>query len=173
MLPDLRFAVRSLLKSPGYTTVALITLALGIGVNTSMFSVIDALLFRSAPFPDSDRLVQVMTATRNGEVRDFSETELREIRAASTAFSALTTLAGTFFALSEPGQPAQRIGGVGVSADFFSTFGIQPMLGRAFTAEEYLPGRNLSSCSATVSGNNTMAAYPKSSVARFGSMARV
>src|SRR5687767_14992658 len=111
MLPDLRFAVRSLLKSPGYTAVALITLALGIGVNTSMFSVIDALLFRGAPFPDSERLVQVMTATRNGETRDFSEIELREIRGSSTAFASLATIGGTFFAISQPGQPAERIGG--------------------------------------------------------------
>ncbi|MEO6006021.1 MAG: hypothetical protein ABIZ04_20295 [Opitutus sp.] len=102
---DLRFAVRSLLKSPGYTAVALITLALGIGVNTSMFSVIDALLFRAAPFPDGERPVQVMAATRSGESRDFSEIELREIRGSSTAFASLTTIGHTFFAISEPGQP--------------------------------------------------------------------
>jgi predicted permease len=142
MFSDLRFAFRSLLKSPGYTAVALITLALGIGVNTSMFSVIDALLFRGAPFPESDRLVQVMTATRNGETRAFSEIELREIRGSATAFAALTTIGRTFFAISEPGQPAERIAGVTVSDDFFSTFGIQPLVGRAFTAEEFLPGRN-------------------------------
>lgn len=142
MLPDLRFAVRSLLKSPGYTAVALITLALGIGVNTSMFSVIDALLFRGAPFPDSERLAQITTTTPNGETRAFSEMELREIRGSSTAFASLTTIGGTFFAISEPGQPAERIGGVTVSDDFFSTFGVQPMLGRPFTAEEFHPGRN-------------------------------
>jgi len=138
----MRHALRSLLKSPGYTAVALLTLALGIGVNTSMFSVVDALLFRSAPFPEPDRLAQIVASTRNSEAQSFSYTELGEIRGQSTSFASLTTVGYTYYAISEPGQPAERIGGVNVSRDFFATFGIPPLLGRAFTPEEFLPGRN-------------------------------
>lgn len=138
----MRPSLRALLKSPGYTLVGLVTLALGIGVNTSMFSVIDALLFRSGPFPQPEQLVQVMGVTRQGEMRQFSALELREIRAQSTAFETLTTVGSENYAVSEPGQPAERISGITVSDEAFATFLIQPLLGRAFAAEEYQPGRN-------------------------------
>ncbi len=133
----MRVAIRSLLKSPGYTIVALLTLALGIGVNSSMFSVIDTLLFRTGPFPHPERLVQVTANPRPGEVREYSAIESRELRAQTTAFSALATIGRTSFAWSETGRPAEHIGGIRVSADFFATFGLQPMIGRAFTPEEY------------------------------------
>jgi len=138
----MKHALRSLAKAPGYTAVALVTLALGIGVNTAMFSVIDALLFRSAPYPDADQLVQVVASTRNVERQPFSFVELREIREQSTAFSSLTTINRVACAISEPGQPAERIGGATVSGDFFATFGISPLIGRAFSTEEFQPGRN-------------------------------
>ncbi|HWA86789.1 MAG TPA: ABC transporter permease [Opitutus sp.] len=138
----MRHALRSLAKSPGYTAVALLTLALGIGVNTSMFSVVDALLFRSAPFPEPDQLVQIVASTRTTEQQPFSYIELREIRAQAASFSALTTIGYTAYSVSEPGQPAERLAGVTVSADFFPTFRIPPLIGRAFAAQEYEPGRN-------------------------------
>jgi predicted permease len=138
----MKHALRSLAKAPGYTAVALVTLALGIGVNTAMFSVIDALLFRSAPYPDADRLVQVVASTRTVERQPFSYIELREIRERSSAFAGLTTINRVACAISEPGQPAERITGATVSEDFFATFGIPPQVGRAFSAEEFQPGRN-------------------------------
>ncbi|MBK8475751.1 MAG: ABC transporter permease [Opitutaceae bacterium] len=142
MFSDLRQAARSLLKSPGYTAIALLTLALCIGVNTSMYSVVDALLFRSAPFPESDRLVQVESTTPTGETRTYSYLELREIRDQQPSFAGLTTLCRTAFGVSEPGQPAERIAGATVSEDFFATFRVSPQLGRAFAPEEFHPGRN-------------------------------
>ncbi len=142
MLTPLRQAARSLLKSRGYTTIALLTLALGIGVNTSMFSVIDALLFRSAPFPDSAQIFEVVASTRTAESRPYSYEELREVREQLTAFSSLTTVAHTQYTISEPGQPAERLQATLVSDDFFQTFGVAPLIGRAFSAEEYQPGRN-------------------------------
>ncbi len=141
-MSPIRFGLRSLRKSPGYTLVALVTLALGIGVNTSMFSVVDTLLFRSAPFPDSERIAQILGTTPQGPVYIFSEIELREIRPQTTSYASLTVIGRSFFALTEPGQPAERVAGVTASAEMFSTFGVQPMLGRAFTAEETQPGRN-------------------------------
>jgi putative ABC transport system permease protein len=142
MFSEVRQATRSLLNSPGYTAIALATLALGIGVNTSMFSVVDALLFRTAPFPDAKRIVQLTPFLPGGETRAVSFVEQREIREQEPGFAALTTVNRSAFAVSEPGQPAERIGGTTVSEDFFATFGVAPMIGRAFTPEEFQAGRN-------------------------------
>lgn len=142
MISPLRQALRSLLHSPGYTAIALLTLALGIGVNTSMFSVVDALLFRSTPFPNSHQLFEVVASTRTAESRLYSYLEVREVREQLTAFPALTTLVQNQYTVSEPGQPAERIPGTMVSDDFFATFGVAPLFGRAFSAQEYQPGAN-------------------------------
>ena len=138
----MKFALRSLLKSPGYTVVALLTLALGIGVNTSMFTLMDALLFRAPPFPYPTEIHQILGHTRQGPLREYSETEVREIREKATSYSSLTTTGGIQAAMAEPGRTAERVTGAYASADFFTTFGVQPMLGRAFTAEETQPGKN-------------------------------
>jgi predicted permease len=142
MLSAVRQAARSLRQSPGYTTLALVTLALGIGVNSSMFAVIDTLLFRRTPFPDSGRLFELIAHTAQGETRPFSYLELNELRGQHPSFAALTTVGRKAYAVSELGQPAELVRGTTVSADFFATFGVQPALGRAFTAQEYTPGRN-------------------------------
>jgi putative ABC transport system permease protein len=138
----MKFALRSLRKSPGYTIVALITLALGIGVNTSMFTLVDALLFRTAPFPRPNEIHQVTASTSRGRLWSYSEVETREVREKATSYSSLTTLGGSQSALAEPGRPAERVNGTTVSGDFFATFGVQPLLGRLFAAEEYEPGKN-------------------------------
>jgi putative ABC transport system permease protein len=138
----MRFALRSLLQSPAYTIIALATLALGIGVNTSMFSVVDTLLFKSAPYPDADNLVILSASSTGGENRAFSEQEIREIKPAATGFETLTTLGFTFYALAEPGRPAERVRGITFSADMMETLRTPPMMGRAFLPEEYTPGKN-------------------------------
>jgi len=102
MLPLLRQAVRSLAKSPGYTAIALLTLALGIGVNSAMFTLVDALLFRPAPFPESDRLVQVVARPASGGTRPYSYVELGEIRDRRPSFAALTALCHTVSGHSKP-----------------------------------------------------------------------
>ena len=150
MLSDFRFAVRNLAKSPGFTAVALLTLALGIGVNTSMYTLVDVLLFRSAPFPDPDRMAFVQGTTAKGQPDGFSFAETEEMRAQAAApqggatapFASLTTLAGWDNTLVEPGRPAERLHSMDATADFFTTFGVQPMLGRTYTADEEGPGRN-------------------------------
>ena len=141
-MQSIRHALRSLVKSPGYTAIALITLALGIGVNTSMFSLVDALLLRAAPFPGGNNIYQLVAETRQGPRRDYAEVETREIREKSTSFSALTTMRFMNSALAEPGRPAEQVPSVMASKEFFDTFGVQPFLGRAFTGEETQPGRN-------------------------------
>lgn len=138
----MRYALRSLAKTPGFTVVALVTLALGIGVNTSMFSLADALLFRVAPFPRGGELHQIYAETPQGPRTNFSEVEVRELRANTDLFGPLTTFTYQDSALVEPGKPAEQVPSVMVSPEFFATFGVQPLLGRAFTAAEYQPGSN-------------------------------
>mgnify|MGYP001550318457 FL=1 len=146
MLSDLRYALRRLAKAPGFTIVVLFTLALGIGVNTSMYTLVDTLFFRSVPFPEPDRLVSVFGTTPQTQRDNFSYAELEEMRAQAAgpgkAFQSLTTYAYWSDTLSEPNRPAERLTSIDATADFFTTFQVQPMLGRAYTADEEVPGRN-------------------------------
>lgn len=139
---SLRIALRSLLKSPAFTLISLVTLALGIGVNTSMYTLVDTLLFRSAPYPGVERIVRVFATTSNSQSGGFSHRELEEMREHVTSFESLTTATGWNNTLSEPGAPAEQLLAVDATEHFFTTFGIQPALGRAFTADEQVPGRN-------------------------------
>ena len=143
----MRIALRTLLKSPGFTLIALFTMALGIGVNTSMYTLVDTLLFRSAPFPDPARLLLIQGTTVQAQPDGFAFAEIDEMRAQaagslSRPFQTITAFSGWNNALAEPGQPAERLFAVDATADFFTTFGVQPMLGRTYTAEEAVPGRN-------------------------------
>jgi putative ABC transport system permease protein len=146
MLSDLRHAFRCLAKSPGFTVIVLLTLALGLGVNTSMYTVVDVLLFRSVPFEDPERLLSIVGTTPQTQFDGFSFPELEEIRAQAAgpgkAFESITTLSQWNNTLAEPGKTAERLLSLDASADFFNTFRIQPMLGRAFTKDEEVPGRN-------------------------------
>jgi predicted permease len=139
---SLRYALRSLLKSPGFTIVALATLALGIGVNTSMFSLVDELMLRTAPFPRGAAIHQVIADTRQGPSNNFSENEVREIRDKVTSYQSLATVRFMSSALAEPGHPPEQVQSIMASAEFFDVFGTAPLLGRAFTAEEAQPGHN-------------------------------
>ncbi|HEY0946590.1 MAG TPA: ABC transporter permease [Opitutaceae bacterium] len=138
----MRFAFRSLLKSPGFTITALVTLALGIGVNTAMFSVVNVFLLQPAPYPQPDRLVRVFRTSPQSKTWPHSAPDLDDARAQGRVFDSLTAFQWWAFSLSEAGQPAERLRGVLASADLFATLGVQPALGRAFTAEEQQPGRD-------------------------------
>ncbi len=138
----MRFALRSLLKSPGFTLTALVTLALGIGVNTSMFSLVDELMLQTAPFPHGREIHQIIADTRQGPNNSFSEMEVREIREKSTSYQSLATMRFASSALAEPGHPPEQVQSIMASAEFFDVFGTQPFLGRTFTAAEAQPGHN-------------------------------
>jgi len=153
MISDIRHAFRSLAKAPGFTCVVLLTLALGIGVNTSMYTMVDVLLFRSAPFPEPESILYVRSQTAQGQLSGYSFSEFEEMRAQTSPsakasdgqpkpFESLTAFAFWTDAFAEPGQPAERLAAIDATADLFSTFRVQPMLGRAFTADEETPGRN-------------------------------
>jgi len=143
VLRDLRFGGRMLCKNPGFTAVAVLTLALGIGVNTSMFSALQALLARALPYPEAGRLVQVFqTSPHSQREPHHSVANFLDYQAQHSDFESMAALNDKPFNLAEPGQPAERVRGLQVSADLFPLLGIQPALGRMFAAEEDRPGRN-------------------------------
>ena len=142
MLSDLRYSLRSLAKSPGFTAVALLTLALGIGVNTSMFSVLNTLLLHQPPYPEPDALVRVFRTTPSARYGPHSPANFLDYRDQNKSFRELAAFSGTNFNLAEPGQPAERMRGFRVSGDFFALIGVQPALGRFITRDEDRPGHD-------------------------------
>ncbi len=142
MFSDLRIASRSLLKTPGFTAVALLTLALGIGVNTAMFTVVNTLLFQPAPYPDAEQVVRVHSTNAQGDAWPHSLPDLRDLGLQGESFASVTPYQWWTFSLAEPGQPAEVLNGVVAAANLFATLGLQPALGRAFTAEEQQAGRD-------------------------------
>lgn len=139
----MKFAIRSLLKSPGFTVVALITLALGIGVNSSMYSLMNTLLFASAPFPRPESIVNVFGRTPQAEFLGLSVQEVQEIRDhPAGAFSVLALRTGTLETLTLPGALPEQIQGTAAQAELFRLLETPPLLGRAFTAEECVAGRD-------------------------------
>ena len=146
MIADLRLALRLFTKSPGFTAVVLLTLALGIGVNTSMYTLVDALFFRTVPFPEPNQLLSIFSTSQQNQRDLFSAAEVDEMRAQTAgpgkAFASITMYGYWDDVLAEPNRPAERFLSVDASVDFFATFRVQPILGRAFTAAEEVPGRN-------------------------------
>ncbi|HMY76111.1 MAG TPA: ABC transporter permease, partial [Blastocatellia bacterium] len=142
---DLQYGMRMLRKNPGFTLVAIITLALGIGANTTIFSVINSLLLKPVPFPEAERLVLVWQAEANNlKNRNIvSAPNYWDWQRRSDMFEKMAILdsAGKGYNLSGGGEP-ERVSGVRVSADFFDVLGVKPRLGRAFTAEEEQPGKH-------------------------------
>jgi putative ABC transport system permease protein len=135
MLFDARFAFRQLLKHPGFTFVAVLTLALGIGVNTTMFSVLDTLVLRTSAAPDSGRLVAVSGTSAQSQENFLSPGDYFDLKAQTKSFAQLGAYNFNNFNLAEPGTPAERLTGMSVSGDFFQVFGIPASLGRTFGAE--------------------------------------
>lgn len=137
LLQDLRYGVRMLLKHPGFALIAILTLALGIGANTAMFTVVNALLLRPLPYPEAERLVVVATTMRREqvEVRSTSYPDFVDWRDQNTVFEQIAARNGNTFSLLGAGEP-ERVSGELVSANYFSLLGVQPAYGRAFLPEE-------------------------------------
>ncbi len=142
---DFRFALRSFLRTPAFTAVAVLTLALGIGANTAIFSVLNVVLFHPLPYPDSGRLVMVwMRFTDIGIPKDqnwVSAPEFHDLSELNRSFSGLAAMDTTTFNLGLGGRP-ESVSGAQVSPALFSILGIQPRLGRTFLPEEAQPGRD-------------------------------
>jgi putative ABC transport system permease protein len=136
-MKDLRYALRMLAKSPGFTAIAILTLALGIGANTAIFTVANALLLRPLPYADSDHLVRIATGRdRSGYVSLPYFTVLRDH---SRSFSGVAAYSMELFSLSGRGEP-QQIVAERVTWNFFDVLGVRPTLGRTFFADEDQPG---------------------------------
>jgi putative ABC transport system permease protein len=145
LLSDVRHAFRMLRGNPGFTAVAVLTLALGIGANTAIFGVVNATLLQPLPFPDPDRLMTVWhgSAKEEFDLGILSYPDYRDARARNRVFSDLAILdsAGKGYNLSGGAAPEQ-VSGVRVTATFFTVLGVPPALGRTFLPEEEEPGRN-------------------------------
>ena len=137
MLTDLRFALRQLLKSPGFTLLAVITLTLGIGLNTAIFSLINDLFLRSLPFKDPSRLVHFYTGEKSAKELEWpmSAPRFQLYREGQTAFDGFAADNGTGVTLTGMGDPAQLIA-FRVTANYFDVLGVQPVRGRTFTPKE-------------------------------------
>lgn len=140
MLFDLRFAFRQLVKSPGFTIVALLTLALGLGVNTSMFTVVNTVLLQQLPYSEPDRLVRVFRTAPQSQNWPHSPGSFHDFKAGTRTFAGLAAYRGGSFNYAAPGQPAERLRGMSVSTDFFPLLGTGAALGRTFLPEETRPG---------------------------------
>ena len=142
ILKDIRFGVRSLLKRPGSTVVALVTLALGIGVNTAIFSAVDSILLRPLPLKDPERLVSIW---EQGLAQGINQNEVApanffDLRTQTQSFEGIGAHGPQDLNLTGDGEP-ERLNGQLVSANVLSLLGVEPVLGRMFLANEDQPGQ--------------------------------
>src|SRR5215203_5743863 len=143
LLQDIRFGLRMLLKSPSISIVATIALALGIGANTAIFSVVNAVLLRPLPFPDPDSLVALFeTDTQRGQQRgSHSYPNFMDLRAQNSVFQQVSTYRSGDYVMTGRGEPVRLQGSV-VTADLFPLLGVAPVLGRTFVPDEDKPSEN-------------------------------
>ena len=132
---DVRFGVRMLLRSPGFMATAILTLALGIGANTALFSVVNGVLLNPLSFPRANELVTLYENKPNFKYGSISYPNFLDWQRDNRTFQSIAAYRPDDFTVAGVGNP-ERVNGVMVSADFFSTLGVQPMLGRGFSADE-------------------------------------
>lgn len=135
MITDLRYALRTLLKSPGFTAVAVLTLALGIGANTAIFSVINAVLLAPLPYPQPDRIM-TLNEFSNGTNTAVAFPDYLDWRSSNTVFDELAISRRESHNLSVAGRQPEHVGTACVTANFFQVIGLLPALGRTFTEAE-------------------------------------
>jgi len=139
---DLRYGLRMLARSPGFTAVAVITLALGIGANTAIFSVVNAVLLRPLPFSEPERLMMVWNKgveAAGGDRTPLAVADLLDWRSQNQSFESVDAFQYSFYNYTG-GETPERILSARVTAGFFTTLGVQPALGRTFLPEEERPG---------------------------------
>jgi len=137
MIVDLKFALRMLVKAPGFTIIAILTLALGIGANSVIFSVVDAVLLRSLPFPKPDQLVAIwsQTSRENSEKETESVPDYVDLRDQSKTLSALAAYTRTGAVLNRT-EESRQLFGLAVTSDIFPVLGVLPARGRVYTRED-------------------------------------
>jgi putative ABC transport system permease protein len=141
LFADIRFASRQLIKNPGFAIIAISTLALGIGANTAIFSVINAVLLRPLPYPNADRIMVLSESAGPGQEFSVALPDYLDWKNDNTVFAELAVTHKESRNLSGiPGREAERISSCYVSNEFFKVIGVSPILGRTFTEEEGKPG---------------------------------
>jgi len=144
LINDLRFGLRMMVRNPVFTLIAVVTLALGIGANTAIFSVVDAVLLRPLPYPHADRLV-FLWSTMNSQGVPQSGSALPDYHGWRDENKVFDGLGGFYygdFNLATANEPPERIQGAYVSTDLFQILQVAPAMGRLFTPEEEQVGKN-------------------------------
>lgn len=141
LLQNLRYGSRLLVKHPGFTVVAVLTLALGIGANSAIFSVVNAVLLRPLPFKKPERLIKIWEALPQGGTGTVSVPNLFDWREQNDVFTEIAAYQSADFNLQGREQP-ERISGANVSPNFFAVLGVEPLMGRAYLQGEDQPGSN-------------------------------
>jgi predicted permease len=135
LIQDIRYAIRLLLKNPGFTVVGILTLALGIGANTAIYSVVNGVLLRPLPYPEPNQLVALSEKSMNFESSSISYPNFLDWRQSNSAFASMAAYRSDDFSITGGGE-AERVRVGMVSAGFFEILGVNPLRGRLFTAEE-------------------------------------
>src|SRR4029077_13373962 len=142
LLQDVRYGLRMLLKKRTFTIVAVLTLALGVGANTAIFSIVNAVLLRPLPYRDPDQLVRICFNEPGAGLRDirFSEPELEDLETRAGVFQNVSPIfEGNEIVMGAHGVP-ERVEGVNGSFSYFALLGVTPQLGRLFDAQDFVPG---------------------------------
>src|ERR1700691_1209524 len=135
LFQDLRYAIRMLAKSPGFTTVAVLTLALAIGANTALFSVVNGVLLNPLPYPHSEQLVTLHESKPNFNTGSISYPNFLDWQKENHTLSSVAVARPYSFSLTNLGE-AEQIPGDFVSSDFFSILGVKPVMGRTFLSAD-------------------------------------
>ena len=138
----LRFAVRSLSRSPGFALLAIITLALGIGGNTMMFSAFTSIMQKPLPYPGQQTLERFYRATPQDASGDFSPADFHDLQRVAANYGEVAAYTPSDCSLSEPGRPAEMVSGIRCTANLVKLLGVPPQLGRNFLSQEDLPGND-------------------------------
>jgi putative ABC transport system permease protein len=139
LMKDIRYGIRSLVKRPGFTAIAVITLALGIGASTAIFSVVDRVLLRPLPYPNAEQIVQLREVGMSGSQMRFTEPNFLDVRARSRTLETVAQYGGELTTVTGASEPVRALA-FAVSGDFFKVLGTRPIIGRTFLPEESKPG---------------------------------
>jgi putative ABC transport system permease protein len=149
LVQDIRYALRSFLRAPGFTLVALATLALGIGGTTAIFSIVDGVLLRPLPYSDPGRILRINRIGANGGLDSFSAADYRDLKKDATSFSAIAGYRSDIVDMTGRSEPV-RIIGIQTTAAFFDVFDAAPLLGRTYHEASDTPGAAVAVISETV-----------------------
>ena len=139
LIKDIRYGLRSLAKRPGFTIIAVITLALGIGASTSIFSVVDAVLLRPLPYPHAEQIVQLREVNEKGTKIAFAEPNFIDVRSRNRTLESVAQYNGQLTTVTGATEPVRAMT-FSVSSDFFRVLGTKALVGRTFLPEEQKPG---------------------------------